>query len=412
MKENTLVIVMVGLPARGKSTIASRLKEDLRRDGIRTRIFNNGDLRRRLKRLDTSSPEFYDPQNREGTGIREKIALTNIRRAERFLRNGGRIAILDATNVSRNRRKTIAALLKDFALLFVECINEDREILEASIERKIALPEFAPMGRAEALESFLRRIAYYETIYAPLSEERNFVRLDSLYNRILEEEISEPLPYYDRLRDLLVSDSVKNLYLVRHGETFFNLEDRIGGDSPLTPRGREQAEALGAFFSNKRIPMIFTSTKKRTIQTAEPIMRRQEHAAIIPLREFDEIDSGDCECMSYGEIRNRMPEVYEARKRDKFNYVYPNGEGYVTMKTRIDRGIKKALYLSGNADHIMIVGHRAVNRMILSHFLYRRQEDVPYIYIPQHKFYHIVATQDRKQFRLRSFAPRKAVEMP
>jgi hypothetical protein len=29
--------------------------------------------------------------------------------------------------------------------------------------------------------------------------------------------------------------------------------------------------------------------------------------------------------------------------------------------------------------------------MILSHFLYRREEDVPYIYVPQDKFYHIVA---------------------
>jgi hypothetical protein len=44
-----------------------------------------------------------------------------------------------------------------------------------------------------------------------------------------------------------------------------------------------------------------------------------------------------------------------------------------------------------------------VNRMILSHFLYRRQDDVPFIYIPQDKFYHIVATQDRKQFQLKPF---------
>jgi hypothetical protein len=41
--------------------------------------------------------------------------------------------------------------------------------------------------------------------------------------------------------------------------------------------------------------------------------------------------------------------------------------------------------------------------MILSHFLYRRQEDVPYIYIPQDKLYHIVATQDRKLFELMKY---------
>ena len=75
----------------------------------------------------------------------------------------------------------------------------------------------------------------------------------------------------------------------------------------------------------------------------------------------------------------------------------------MTMTERIDNGIKKALYLSSNATHIMIIGHRAVNRMILSHFLYRREADVPYIYIPQDKFYHIAATQDRKLFQLKSY---------
>jgi hypothetical protein len=48
----------------------------------------------------------------------------------------------------------------------------------------------------------------------------------------------------------------------------------------------------------------------------------------------------------------------------------------------------------------MIVGHRAANRMILSHFLFRRREDVPYIYIPQNKFYYLSATQNRKMFQL------------
>ena len=142
---------------------------------------------------------------------------------------------------------------------------------------------------------------------------------------------------------------------------------------------------------------------KRTIQTAEPICRLQKDCTVIPLQEFNEINSGDCECMSYAEIRQNMPQVYRNRKKDKYNYVYPNGEGYVSMKKRIDSGIKKALYLSSNSQNIVIVGHRAANRMILSHFLYRRTEDVPYIYIPQDKFYHISATQDKKLFHLKRY---------
>lgn len=399
----SLCIVMVGLPARGKSTIARKLRENLAKDHIACRIFNNGQLRRRIRGQDTSSPEFYDPNNEAGVKLRERIALTNLDRARRYLTNEGQVAIIDATNVSLKRREKIQSFMEGYETLFVECINDDKEILETSIRHKIRLPEFRTLSPELALESFKRRIAYYQSIYSPLEKEKNFVRLDSLNNRILKEEISGDIPYYDLIRDFLVTDSVKNLFLIRHGETYFNLENRIGGDSSLTPNGLRQAEALAKYFQRKTIPFIFTSKKKRTIETAEPIRRLQGSCTIIPLEEFNEIDSGLCECMSYEEIRTQMPEVYYTRKQDKYNYVYPGGEGYVTMKERVDRGIKKALFLSGGAENIMIVGHRAVNRMILSHFLYRRTEDVPYIYIPQDKFYHIVATQYKKLFQLRPY---------
>ena len=196
---------------------------------------------------------------------------------------------------------------------------------------------------------------------------------------------------------------MNNLYLIRHGETYFNLEDRIGGDSELTENGWAQARALAEHFKRKKIPLIFTSQKKRTIQTAEPIRDMQENCTIIPLAEFNEIDSGICECMSYEEIKREMSHVYFARRKDKYNYVYPGGEGYISMEKRIDTGMKKALYLSSPHGNIMIIGHRAMNRMILSHFLFRRKEDVPYVYIPQDKFYYISATQNRKLFQLRPY---------
>jgi hypothetical protein len=40
-------------------------------------------------------------------------------------------------------------------------------------------------------------------------------------------------------------------------------------------------------------------------------------------------------------------------------------------------------------------------RLILARFLFRRDDDVHYIYIPQNKFYHIVSTQNKKLFELK-----------
>jgi broad specificity phosphatase PhoE len=351
----------------------------------------------------TSYAGFYDPKNKEGVAVREKIALINIDKAQHYLRRNGDVAILDATNVSLKRRNTIQNLLNDHPILFIECINNDPEILSASIQRKIGMPEFGHLTRDKAMESFEERIFYYESIYHSLGTERNFVKLDSLHTRILEEEIAHDIPYYEQIRDFLVTDTVKNLYLIRHGETYFNLENRIGGNADLTAKGRAQAKALAEYFAKKKIPLIFTSQKKRTIQTAEPIKEIQESCTIVPLAEFNEINSGMCEGMSYEEIRKIMPHVYFARREDKYNYIYPEGEGYVSMEERIDRGIKKALFLSGPSDNIMIIGHRAANRMILSHFLYRRKEDVPYVYVPLDKFYYISTTQNKKVFQLRKF---------
>ena len=153
MRDGKLYIVMVGLPARGKSTIASKLKENLAKDGIKTRIFNNGDLRRKLSKEDTSYPEFYDPTNKKGVALREKIALINIGRAKDFLQNHGEVAVLDATNVSLQRRGKAIHLLTDHPILFIECINTNEEILEASIQRKISHSEFRHLARADAIRT-------------------------------------------------------------------------------------------------------------------------------------------------------------------------------------------------------------------------------------------------------------------
>jgi broad specificity phosphatase PhoE len=48
----------------------------------------------------------------------------------------------------------------------------------------------------------------------------------------------------------------------------------------------------------------------------------------------------------------------------------------------------------------MIVGHRAVNRMILSSFLTRQEEEVPYIYMPQDRYYHIQIDPHKRLFEL------------
>ena len=397
------VIAMVGLPARGKSTMARKIARTFELDDVKVQIFNNGELRRKLSPGNTSSADFFSPTNQQGVELREQYSRINLERARDFLDNGGKVAIIDASNVTKDRRGMISAMFPELAVLFIECTNMDEEVHEANLERKLSLKEFGHLSAEEALDSFLKRISHYEGIYEPLQEERNRIVIDSFEGRILQEHISDLVPYYDRIRDLLTTRTVKNLFLVRHGETYYNLEDRIGGDSDLTEKGCLQARALADYFATWRIPIIFRSNHKRTLQTATPIAEKQEHCSIIALPELNEINPGICEGMTYQEINAQRPEIAKARKENKYAYAYPGGEGYVSMEKRIHRGIQKVLYLNNYDDNIMIVGHQAVNRMILSYFVFRQQEEVPYIYMPQNRFYHIQIDPHKKTFELKPY---------
>ena len=392
-----LYVAMVGLPGRGKSTMARRIRDGLAAEGINARIFNNGDMRRKLLGAESTSPDFYNPDNSFGREARELICRRNLEAMQDYLNGDGEVAILDATNVSRQRRMMIENTLKNHPVLFVECMNEDPLLLNAFIRRKADLPEYAEYTKDEAVESFMKRIEYYETIYNHIGKEKYWMCVDAAANRVLAEQPCESSPFYPAIREIVVSMWIESLYLARHGQTEFKVQGRIGGDPPLTARGRAQADALARHLAGKRLDWVFTSTRMRSHETAAPVLENHRDAHVMALREFDEIWAGDCENMLYSEIREKMPEVTAQRNANKYSYVYPNGESYAILQERVRRGLRRALFLAGNAP-FLILGHQAINRVLLSLFLRQRTEDVPYIHIPQNQYYHIQLTPTRKLF--------------
>ena len=403
-----LYVAMVGLPARGKSTLARRIRQGLRAEGTRAEIFNNGDVRRALLGAESTEPDFYDPENSFGREAREMICRQNLEQARQWLAQGGEVAILDATNASRARRAYIEKTLTDHPVLFVECVNEDPLLLNACIRRKADLPEYAAFSRDAALENFMTRIGYYETIYDPLRDEKYWLCVDSTANRVLAERPCEGSPFYPAIREIVVSVWVHSHFLARHGQTEFNVQGRIGGDPPLTAKGRSQAEALARHMQNHRLDWVFTSTRFRSHETAAPLLAQRPDTHVMALKEFDEIWAGDCEGMLYTEIRERMPDVTAGRNADKYGYAYPNGESYAILRERVQRGLRRALFLAGDSP-VLIVGHQAINRVLLSLFLRQRTEDVPYIHIPQNQYYHIELTPQRKVFERIPYDPVSAV---
>lgn len=105
-----LLLVMVGLPARGKSFIAHRLTNYLTWYGLRTRVFNVGAYRRAVG--GNEDAEFFDASNKDAAATREQLAWTVFAELMLWLVSGrGDVGIFDATNttgVTPPTRKPVA----------------------------------------------------------------------------------------------------------------------------------------------------------------------------------------------------------------------------------------------------------------------------------------------------------------
>jgi predicted kinase len=128
-----LVIIMVGLPATGKTHIAKRICRFLSFfHDIPSQIFNVGDYRRQMcgaqKRAD-----FYDHSNVEGLAARKLACDAALADLVQYMRQDGvRVAALDATNSTKERRRYITQELLKKGLgtkrMFVESICDDEQV--------------------------------------------------------------------------------------------------------------------------------------------------------------------------------------------------------------------------------------------------------------------------------------------
>jgi uncharacterized phosphatase len=99
------------------------------------------------------------------------------------------------------------------------------------------------------------------------------------------------------------------LYLVRHGETDWNLAHRIQGstDIPLNDTGRAQARTTGSLLARREWDAIITSPLSRAVETAAIIAERVGLPAPTTLDAIVERNYGEAEGLSDPEIRARFP---------------------------------------------------------------------------------------------------------
>ncbi len=152
-------------------------------------------------------------------------------------------------------------------------------------------------------------------------------------------------------------------YFVRHGESEANAAGRFGGrtDSPLTERGRRQAEVVAEALADTRFDRIVATPLRRSLDTAKAIAKRSGMAVEIE-PDLIEIDVGDKTGAAWDEVAS-LPEWH-----DGGFVAWPNGE---TLDQVLARSLRALRHLARETPGgtVLVVGHGGVTRILVSHFL-------------------------------------------
>ncbi|MBJ6126385.1 histidine phosphatase family protein [Microvirga sp. BT325] len=177
------------------------------------------------------------------------------------------------------------------------------------------------------------------------------------------------------------------LYLLRHGETTWNAAGRYQGhqDSPLTPRGRDQAASLGRILSR-----LHRFSKDPLLAYVSPLGRAQESADIIgrhvSLNRLDEprvmeVSMGSWDGMTHYEVSMEYPEALAESSRYDWYFRSPDGESLDAFVTRISSWLKDA------RTPAVVISHGVTGRIIRGLYLGLSRSEMLELPTPQDGLY-------------------------
>ncbi|KAI1818172.1 bifunctional 6-phosphofructo-2-kinase/fructose-2,6-bisphosphate 2-phosphatase [Poronia punctata] len=404
-----IAIVMVGLPARGKTHISVSMARYLQWLGVKTRIFHLGDYRRATVGEGNDVPEdyFYPDASPSSVMLRQKILKKCREDIYSWLNHeNGQVAIYDAVNPTATSRR---ALAKEFAkhdvqTLFLESYVDDENILRENARNvKIGSPDFANMDPDEAAKLYLRRMGTKIPTFETMNEkELNYIKMINagqkfFYNNVSFNYLSHRIVFY------LTNTHIKSraTYFVRAGAAAG--DESYKADAPLSEEGiryskvmaetlvkhREQEHAAATAKGETNSPMrqltVWCSTRVRTLQTADAFKDRGYK--VRQRTQMSQINPGVCERLSERAIRRLYPEEVEKHELDPYHHRYPRAESYHDLAVRLEPII---LELEREQNDLVIIAHESVLRVLYAYLMHCSTMDIPKLKFPRDEIIEII----------------------
>ena len=274
-----LILVLVGLPARGKSMLGYKLDRFLGWRGYRTRHFKVGDRRREVwneagDRLPQTSASFFDGTKAYASMTREQLSLQAFDDLLKWIEaEDGQVAIFDASNVTIARRVKLSEKVQALnakgttsaGIVFIESVVTDPDVVSSMCAWKVRHSEdFKGLGEAEALADLQERISHYEKQYQTVREAegpyikmfdlRAKVHACNIYGRMAKVVLPYLLAIHSIARPIfmIVVDEAST----GHAET--HIQAGLAQWARTYPRATEL--------------LILTSAAPRAVQTAEALV--------------------------------------------------------------------------------------------------------------------------------------------
>ncbi|KAI1754595.1 bifunctional 6-phosphofructo-2-kinase/fructose-2,6-bisphosphate 2-phosphatase [Xylaria castorea] len=404
-----IAIVMVGLPARGKTHISVSMARYLQWLGVKTRIFHLGDYRRATVGQGNDVPDdyFYPEASPASIMLRQKILKKCREDIYAWLNHeNGQVAIYDAVNPTATGRR---ALAKEFAkhdvqTLFLESYVDDENILRENARNvKIGSPDFFNMDPDEAAKLYLERMGTKIPTFETMNEkELNYIKMINagqkfFYNNISFNYLSHRIVFY------LTNTHIKSraTYFVRAGAA--QGEESYKADAPLSEEGirysqlmaesllkhREQEHAAVLAQGGAPHPMrqlaVWCSTRVRTLQTADAFKERG--FKVRQRTQMSQINPGVCERLSERAIRRLYPEEIEKHELDPYHHRYPRAESYHDLAVRLEPII---LELEREQNDLVIIAHESVLRVLYAYLMHCSTMDIPKLTFPRNEIIEII----------------------
>jgi broad specificity phosphatase PhoE/beta-phosphoglucomutase-like phosphatase (HAD superfamily) len=159
------------------------------------------------------------------------------------------------------------------------------------------------------------------------------------------------------------------LFLVRHGETVWNIEGRYQGwaDQPLSELGREQAVEVAHKLASIKFDAAYCSDLQRSIVTTEIILKGRGIEAV-QLGALREINIGKLDGLTEQEIKSKYPEQLRRWRDDPGSLTMPGGESLADVEKRVWAALEE-LIERHRGQTVLVVAHHTVNKTILCRLL-------------------------------------------